>query len=89
MVVTVFRETSVPDPQSHQSIPHSPTFLMMPPVKAQFFQMVYFLEIFRPKFFMYLIHFLVPLSGVKICLLTYLTTERLNILKYGVHLLEK
>ena len=36
-----------------------------------------------------LIHFLVPLSGVKICLLTYLTTERLNILKYGVQLLEK
>ena len=35
-----------------------------------------------------LIHFLVPLSGVKLCLLAYLPTERLNILKYGVQLLE-
>ena len=36
-----------------------------------------------------LIHFLFPLSGVKICFLTHLTTERLNILKYGAQLLEK
>jgi hypothetical protein len=57
VVVTISRGTIVPDPQPHQSSPHSPIFLMMPPVKAKFFHVTYFLEIFRPQFFMYVYPF--------------------------------